>query len=264
MATPTALSIAGSDSSGGAGIEADLKTMSAFGVYGTVAITSITAQNTLGVARALHLGPDLVRAQIDAVMTDIGAAAVKTGMLATRGIVEAVADRVEQHGIERLVVDPVMVATSGARLMEQDTIEVFRRALAPLALVITPNVPEAEALSGIGLSSTQAFEDAARAIADLGVPFVLIKGGHSEGDATDILYTPDGCERISAPRVPVGPLHGTGCTLSAAIASALALGHDVRASVAMAKRYVTRGIESALALGRGSAVVNHFVPPDGN
>lgn len=262
MATPTALTIAGSDSSGGAGIEADLKTMAAFGVYGTAAITSITAQNTLGVTESLHLAPELVAAQIDAVMADIGAGAAKTGMLATTGIVEAVADRIRRHGIDRLVVDPVMVATSGAPLMEAETIEIFRLALAPLALVITPNVPEAEALSGIELVSTEATEDAARAIADLGVPFVLIKGGHLEGTATDTLYDGSGFERLSAPRVPIGPVHGTGCTLSAAIASGLALGHDVRTSVSLAKRYVTRGIESALTLGSGSALVNHFVSPD--
>ncbi len=262
MATPTALSIAGSDSSGGAGIEADLKTMTVFGVYGTAAITSITAQNTLGVTRSLHLPPVLVAAQIDAVVDDIGADAAKTGMLATTGIVEAVADRIGRHGIERLVVDPVMVATSGARLMEEETIEIFRRVLAPLALVITPNVPEAEVLSGIKLVSREATEDAARAIAGIGIPFVLIKGGHFEGGATDTLYDGDGFERLTAPRIPVGPVHGTGCTLSAAIACGLALGRDVRASVLLAKRYVTRGIESALALGSGSALVNHFVPPD--
>lgn len=262
MATPTALTIAGSDSSGGAGIEADLKTMAAFGVYGAAAITSITAQNTLGVTASLHLPAELVAAQIDAVVEDIGAQAAKTGMLATTGIVEAVADRIGRHGIERLVVDPVMVATSGAPLMEDEAVDVFRRALAPLALVITPNVPEAEALSGIELVSVEAVEDAARAIADLGIPFVLIKGGHLEGGATDTLYDGDRFERFTAPRVPVGPVHGTGCTLSAAIASGLALGRDVRASVSSAKRYVTRGIESALTLGRGSALVNHFVIPD--
>jgi hydroxymethylpyrimidine/phosphomethylpyrimidine kinase len=259
---PTALTIAGSDSSGGAGIEADLKTMAAFGVYGAAAITSITAQNTLEVRESLHLPAALVAAQIDAVVEDIGADAAKTGMLATTGIVEAVADRIGRHGIERLVVDPVMVATSGAPLMEPETIEVFRRALAPLALVITPNVPEAEVLSGIELASRESVEDAARAIADLGVPFVLIKGGHFEDGATDTLYDGARFERLSARRVPVGPVHGTGCTLSAAIACGLALGRDVPVAVASAKRYVTRGIESALSLGRGSALVDHSVGPD--
>jgi hydroxymethylpyrimidine/phosphomethylpyrimidine kinase len=260
--TATALTIAGSDSSGGAGIEADLKTMAAFRVFGTAAITSVTAQNTLGVTESLHLAPELVAAQIDAVMDDIGADAAKTGMLATTAIVEAVADRLARHGIERLVVDPVMVATSGAPLMEPATIDVFRRSLAPLALVITPNVPEAEALSGIELASREAVEDAARAIADLGADFVLIKGGHFDGTATDTLYDGESFERLTAPRVPVGPVHGTGCTLSAAIASGLALGRDARASVGAAKRYVTRGIASALELGNGSALVNHFVPVD--
>lgn len=262
MPKPVALTIAGSDSSGGAGIEADLKTMDAFGVYGAAAITSITAQNTVEVRESFHLPPDIVAAQIDAVVEDIGADAAKTGMLATTGIVAAVADGIVRHGIERLVVDPVMVATSGARLMEDETIDVLRRTLAPLALVITPNVPEAEVLSGIELDSRAAVEDAARAIGDLGVPFVLIKGGHFEDDATDTLYDGDGFERLTAPRVPVGPVHGTGCTLSAAIACGLALGRDVPSSVASAKRYVTRAIESALDLGRGSALVDHSAAPD--
>lgn len=262
MATPTALSIAGSDSSGGAGVEADLKTMVAFRVYGTAAITSITAQNTLGVVESFHLPPGLVAAQIDAVMADVGADAAKTGMLATAGIVEAVSDCIERAGIEKLVVDPVMVATSGARLMEEETIAVFRRVLAPLALIITPNLAEAEVLSGIELNSDAAAEDAARAIADLGVPHVLIKGGHREGSATDLLFDGEGFERLTAPRVPVGPVHGTGCTLSAAIAAGLALGRDVRVSVSVAKGYVTRGIRAALTLGSGSALVNHFVPTD--
>jgi hydroxymethylpyrimidine/phosphomethylpyrimidine kinase len=258
----TALTIAGSDSCGGAGIEADLKTMAAFGVYGAVAVTSITAQNTLGVSASRHLSPELVAAQIDAVIEDIGADAVKTGMLATTGIVEAVVDRLSHYRVKRLVVDPVMVATSGAPLMEGETVQVFRRDLAPLALVITPNVPEAEALSGIKLVSEAAVEDAARAIAALGVPFVLIKGGHFEEGATDTLYDGERFEKLSLPRLPVGPVHGTGCTLSAAIASGLALGHDVRRSVSRAKRYVFKGIESALPLGNGSALVNHFVAPD--
>jgi hydroxymethylpyrimidine/phosphomethylpyrimidine kinase len=262
MARPTALTIAGSDSCGGAGIEADLKTMAAFGVYGAAAVTSITAQNTLEVRRSLHLPADLVAAQIDAVVEDIGADAVKTGMLATTGIVEAVADRVGRHGIQRLVVDPVMVATSGAPLMERETIEIFRRALIPMALVITPNAQEAEVLSGIELNSGEAVEDAARAIAAFGVPFVLIKGGHLENGATDTLYDGDRFERLSAARVPVGPVHGTGCTLSAAIACGLALGRDVPSAVAAAKRYVTRGIQSALKLGGGSVLVDHSVAPD--
>lgn len=262
MITRTALTVAGSDSCGGAGIEADLKTMAAFGVHGAAAVTSVTAQNTLGVATSLHLPPQLVAAQIDAVIEDIGADAVKTGMLATTGIVEAVADRIAGHSIGRLVVDPVMVATSGAPLMERETIEIFRRDLAPLALIITPNVPEAEVLSGIKLVSDAAVEDAARAIAALGVPFVLIKGGHLEGGATDTLYDGERFERLSLPRVPVGPVHGTGCTLSAAIVSGLALGHDVRRSVSRAKRYVFKAIESALPLGHGSALVNHLIAPD--
>lgn len=257
MRRPTALTIAGSDSSGGAGVQADLKAMHALGVHGTSALTSITAQNTLGVAASLHLPPSLVAAQIDAVMDDVGADAAKTGMLATNEIIEVVADRVRGRGIEKLVVDPVMVATSGARLIEEGAVETLRDSLLPLALVVTPNIPEANILSESEIVSDATAESAARAIRDLGPPFVLIKGGHLEGDATDLLFDGEDFTRLTARRIGAAKAHGTGCTLSAAIAAGLALGLNERESVARAKEYVTRAIESAFALGKGSSFLDH-------
>jgi hydroxymethylpyrimidine/phosphomethylpyrimidine kinase len=257
----TALTIAGSDSSGGAGIQADLKTMAAFGVYGATALTSVTAQNTLGVRGVVNLPPEFVEAQIDAVMEDVGADAAKTGMLATRGIIEAVADRVRSHAIPNLVVDPVMVATSGASLIEEDAVRAMADAVVPLAYVVTPNLREAEILSGIGIDSDAAVEEAARAIHGLGGRNVLIKGGHLEGAATDVLFDGSIFVRYTVPRVPVGDVHGTGCTLSAAIASALALGLRLPEAVEAAKRYVTRGIATSFGRGKGSALLNHFASP---
>lgn len=259
MRRRVALTVAGSDSSGGAGIEADLKTMSALGVFGTVALTSVTAQNTLGVTESLHLPPGLVVAQIDAVADDLGVDAAKTGMLATSDIIAAVAETVGRRHIRSLVVDPVMIATSGARLMEEDAVEALVRLLLPLALVVTPNVPEAKVLCGIDVSSRASMEDAARAIHSLGPGNVLVKGGHLEGDAIDLLYDGDTCTWLAAPRVFSGKVHGTGCTLSAAVASGLALGLGVPEAVRLAKDFVTRAIASRLEMGGGSALVNHFV-----
>lgn len=258
MRKPVALTIAGSDSSGGAGIEADLKTMSALGVYGTVALTSVTAQNTLGVTDCLHLSPALVAAQIDAVVTDLGVDAAKTGMLATAGIMEAVAERVGRHDLGALVVDPVMVATSGAPLIEDDAVDALRALLLPLARIVTPNIPEAAVLSGLDVSSRESMEEAARAIHALGPAHVLVKGGHLEGEAADVLFDGDSCTWFATERVVTDEVHGTGCTLSAAMASGLALGLGVVDSVRLAKGFVTRGIASRLTMGKGSALVNHF------
>ncbi|MFH1502212.1 MAG: bifunctional hydroxymethylpyrimidine kinase/phosphomethylpyrimidine kinase [Candidatus Eisenbacteria bacterium] len=258
MRKPVGLTIAGSDSSGGAGIEADLKTMCALGVYGTVALTSVTAQNTLGVTDAVHLEPALVAAQIDAVVGDLGVDAAKTGMLATVGIMEAVADRVARYGIGTLVVDPVMVATSGDPLMEADAVEAMRDLVLPLALVATPNMPEASVLSGVTVDSREAMETAARVIQASGPRYVLVKGGHMEGAAADVLFDGNEFTWLESPRIVAGKVHGTGCTLSAAIASELALGRDVAESVRRAKAFVTRGIATRLEMGKGSALVNHF------
>jgi len=261
VASPTALTIAGSDSSGGAGIQADLKTMAAFGVYGATALTSVTAQNTLGVRGVVNLAPEFIAAQIDAVVDDLGVDAAKTGMLATRGIIEAVADRIRARTIPNLVVDPVMVATSGAPLIEKDAVRAMADVVLPLAHVVTPNLREAETLSGIEIVSDAAVEEAARAIQDLGARNVLIKGGHLKGAATDVLFDGVLFVRYTVPRIPVGDVHGTGCTLSAAIASGLALGLALPEAVEAAKRYVTRGIATSLGMGKGSALFNHFASP---
>ncbi len=259
MRVATAMTIAGSDSCGGAGIQADLKTMSAFGVHGTSALTSITAQNTLGVRRSFHLPAELVGEQIDAIMDDMGADAAKTGMLATEEIMEIVGDRIRERGIPNVVVDPVMVATSGARLMDEKATEVFVRELLPLALVITPNVDEAAVLAGFTVETPAAMRDAARAIHDLTGASVLVKGGHMSGDATDVLY--DGVEfrDFTSRRIEGGRIHGTGCTLAAAIASGLARGDALVRAVENAKDFVTRGIKESFDIGRGSALVNHTV-----
>ena len=261
MRAPTALTIAGSDPSGGAGVQADLRTMAAFGVFGTTAITSVTVQNTLRVASAQHLPAPLVAAQIDAVMEDVGADAAKTGMLPTAGVIAAVAERVRAHGIARLVVDPVMVATSGGRLMESEALSSLVRDLLPLAAVVTPNLAETAALSGVAGAGDADLEAAARAIHAMGPRSVLIKGGHAAGDCTDVLFDGSRFERFAAPRLGRGPVHGAGCALSAAIAAGLALGWDLVPAVERAKAFVTKAIASALDLGGGSAIVNTLVRP---
>ena len=263
MTLPTVLTIAGSDSSGGAGIQADLKTMSAFGVFGTTALTAVTAQNTLGVVESLFLSAQLVARQIDAVVEDMGVDAAKTGMLGTAEVVEVVAERIGRHGITNLVVDPVMVATSGASLMEDDALIALRAVLIPRAYIVTPNAPEAEALSGVRVVSLETMEEAARAVHSLGAANVLVKAGHIEGGATDVLFDGESITRFSAERIECGKIHGTGCTLSAAIASGLALGLELTDAIVKAKSFVTRGIAAALDMGTGSALVNHFVKPSG-
>jgi hydroxymethylpyrimidine/phosphomethylpyrimidine kinase len=257
MRRPVGLTIAGSDSSGGAGIEADLKTMTALGVYGAVALTSVTAQNTLGVSRALHIDPDLVAAQIDAVADDLGIDAAKTGMLPTAAIMQAAVDALGRSSIETLVVDPVMVATSGSPLIEPAAVEAMRDLVVPKALVATPNMQEASVLTGLEVDSRASMEEAARAIHELGARNVVVKGGHLKGEASDVLF--DGREMtwLSSPRIAAAKVHGTGCTLSAAIASWLARGEGVMESVRLAKSYVTRAIESRLTMGQGSALLNH-------
>jgi hydroxymethylpyrimidine/phosphomethylpyrimidine kinase len=262
MATSTALTIAGSDSSGGAGIQADLRTMAAFGVFGTTAITSVTVQNTMRVESAQHLPASLVAAQIDAVMQDVGADAAKTGMLPTAEVIEVVADRIRAHRIARLVVDPVMVATSGGRLMEGGALDSLVRHLVPLAAVVTPNLAETAALSGVAGTSEADLERAARVIHAMGPRNVLIKGGHAAGECTDILFDGRRFERFAAPRLGRGPVHGAGCTLSAAIAAGLALGWELVPAVQRAKAFVTTAIASALDLGGGSAIVNTLVRPE--
>lgn len=255
----TALTIAGSDSGGGAGIQADLKTFAAFGVYGTSVLTAVTAQNTLGVTAVQEIDLDVIAAQIDAVMSDIGADAVKTGMLSSAGIIETVADGIARYDVRNLVVDPVMVAASGDRLLREDAVETLASRLLPLALVVTPNIPEAEALAGISITAPEDMRDAARAIAGMGARNVIVKGGHLEGDeSVDLLF--DGTEfaEFSARRIYTQNTHGTGCTFSSAIASGLAAGKSVRDAVADAKCYVTEAIRTSFSVGSGHGPLNHF------
>lgn len=258
---PIALTIAGSDSGGGAGIQADLKTFQAFGVYGTSAITAITAQNTLGV-RAVHPVPlQHVRAQIDAVATDLRPAAVKTGMLATLELVETVAAALREHGLRHYVLDPVMVATSGDRLLDEDAVQALVQDLLPLADVVTPNLHETRILSGVHVTSEEDMRIAGDRILELGASAVLIKGGHLEGEAIDLLMD-GGAEHVwRRTRIDTVHTHGTGCTLSAAIAAGLARGDELSAAVDRAVRYVGRAIETAPGLGGGHGPVNHRADP---
>ena len=254
----TALTIAGSDSGGGAGIQADLKTFAAHGVYGTSAVTAVTAQNTRGVSMFEAVSTQLVTAQIEAVMSDIGAHAAKTGMLPTAAIVEAVAAAVRDLDIPLLVVDPVMIAKSGDRLLDEEAIEALRTELLPRALVVTPNVPEAEVLSGMEIRSDSARREAARRIAALGPAAVLIKGGHlPDGDIRDLLYQDRRFSEYRAERVPGRHTHGTGCTFAAALAAHLALGRTLAEAVPLAQRYVAEAIRRAPGLGQGHGPMQH-------
>ncbi len=253
-----ALTIAGSDSGAGAGIQADLKTFAALGVYGTSALTAITAQNTLGVTKVLELDSEIIAAQIDAVVEDIGAHAVKTGMLGNSAIIEIVVKKIRQHKLKNLVVDPVMVAKGGDRLLRKNAIEVLRSKLVPLAMVVTPNIPEAEALTGLRLNRAADIEEAARQIHALGARSVVIKGGHRNGPATDLFYDGKHFLELRAVRIRSRHTHGTGCTFSAAIAAYLARGEKLEPAVTQAKRYITEAIRRGFAVGSGHSPVHHF------
>jgi hydroxymethylpyrimidine/phosphomethylpyrimidine kinase len=254
-----ALTIAGSDSGGGAGIQADLKTFAALGVYGTSAITAITAQNTIGVTGVVALEADFVTAQIEAVASDIELHAVKTGMLANAAIVEAVAAAILALELPRVVVDPVMVAKSGDTLLDEDAVGAVCRELLPRALVVTPNVPEAEVLSGRRVTSIDEAIAAARTILELGPGAVVMKGGHLPGpEVVDLLVTSRGVERFAGPRIASRHTHGTGCTFASALAAGLA--HDLPLSEAVraAKAYVQGAIEHGIDIGRGHGPLGHF------
>ena len=253
-----ALTIAGSDSGGGAGIQADLKTFAALGVYGTSALTAVTAQNTLGVTGVQELPPDMVALQIDAVASDIGADAVKTGMLANSGIVRVVADKVTEHGLPNLVVDPVMVAKGGDPLLQEEAVDALRTLLVPLALVVTPNLPEASVLVGYEVSTLEQARRAARDIVGMGSRSVVVKGGHLQGDAVDVFYDGKEFREFSSPRVDTTSTHGTGCTFASAIAAGLAKGMGVEEAVGQAKTYVTEAIRRAFPIGSGHGPLNHF------
>jgi hydroxymethylpyrimidine/phosphomethylpyrimidine kinase len=255
----TALTIAGSDSGAGAGIQADLKTFAAHRIFGTSAITAITAQNTLGVTAWEALSADLVTAQIEAVAGDIGVNAVKTGMLANAAIVEAVAAAIEDLELPHVVVDPVMIAKGGDRLLEEDGVEAMRTELLPRAQVITPNVPEAEVLAGMPIRSVEDMRQAGKRILALGPRVVLVKGGHLDGpESIDVACTESGEFELRGPRIPGRNTHGTGCTLSAAIAANLAVGMDPRAALTRAREYLEGAIRHAPDIGRGHGPLNHF------
>jgi hydroxymethylpyrimidine/phosphomethylpyrimidine kinase len=251
------MTIAGSDSGGGAGIQADLKTFQALGVYGASTLTAITAQNTLGVTAVHEIPVDVIAAQIDAVVSDIGVDAAKTGMLSSAEIIGSVSERIRYWHVDRLVVDPVMVAKSGDRLLREDAVQALVNELLPLALVLTPNVPEAEVLVGRSLESDAELRQAAREIVGLGAGCVLMKGGHRQGNATDILFDGREFTEYSSERFETPNTHGTGCTLSAAIAAGLARGLGVQDAVGDAKRYVTEAIRRSMPLGGGHGPVAH-------
>jgi hydroxymethylpyrimidine/phosphomethylpyrimidine kinase len=256
MRLPVALTIAGSDSGGGAGIQADLKTFAALGVHGTSAITAITAQNTLTVTEIHEIPVRTVRAQIDAVVNDIGVQAAKTGMLSSAAIIEAVSAAIKMHGITNLVVDPVMVAKGGARLLHHDAIAALYTYLLPLAAVVTPNIPEAEVLLGRSLVTLDDRRQAARDLVALGPRAAVVKGGHSDTDATDIYWDGQDMVELHGRRVDTKNTHGSGCVFSAAIAAGLAKGQEPLEAVRAAKVFITAAIENSLELGRGHGPVN--------
>jgi hydroxymethylpyrimidine/phosphomethylpyrimidine kinase len=256
---PVALSIAGSDSGGGAGIQADLKTFQAFGVFGTTALTAVTAQNTRGVLGVRVLEPAFVREQIDAVCQDLRPAATKTGMLATVNIIETVADAVSDHALERVVVDPVMVATSGDLLLDPAAVDTLIDRLLPLATLVTPNLPEAELLAGLTITDEEGIRAAARRIIDRGAGAALVKGGHNRsGEVVDLLCDASGSRSWRGPRIETRHTHGTGCTLSAAITARLASGASLEAAVDAAISYTREAIASAPGLGAGHGPLNHW------
>jgi hydroxymethylpyrimidine/phosphomethylpyrimidine kinase len=257
--TPIALTIAGSDPSGGAGIQADLKTFHQFGVYGTTVIAVLTVQNTLRVSAVKSLPVSIVLAQLNAVMEDLPPAAIKTGALGSRENVEAIAERATRFAVP-LVVDPVIMSKHGKPMLDEDAAVVMIQKLLPQAFLVTPNISEAVFLSGIEITTLASIEKAARAIADKGPGAVLIKGGHLENTATDLLFYDRQIHRFDAPKIPTGNTHGTGCTHSAAITALLAKGVGLVDAVAQAKDFVTRAIQTNPHLGRGMGPVNHFAP----
>ena len=257
MKMKTALTIAGSDCSGGAGIQADLKTMTMNGVFAMSAITALTAQNTTGVRAIQEATPEFLRDQIDAVFEDIRPDAVKIGMVSSAELIKIIADRLAYYKAENIVVDPVMVATSGSKLMKTDAVSVLTRELLPLATLVTPNIPEAEVLSEQTVHTKEDMERVAKMIGDTYGCAVLLKGGHSVSDANDLLYVNGNYKWFSGKRINNPNTHGTGCTLSSAIASNLAKGYDLETSIQRAKDYISGALAAMLDLGQGSGPMNH-------
>ena len=253
----TALTIAGSDCSGGAGIQADIKTMTMNGVFGMSAVTALTAQNTTGVTGISEVSPDFLRQQIDMVFQDIRPDAVKIGMVSSAGLIEAIAERLSAYQAENIVVDPVMVATSGSSLIETDAVATMKEKLLPLATLVTPNIPEAEVLSGLTVRNEEDMLAAAKAISESHGCAVLVKGGHSINDANDLLYSQGQARWFYGKRIDNPNTHGTGCTLSSAIASNLAKGFSLEESVRRAKEYISGALQAMLDLGKGRGPMNH-------
>ena len=260
MLIPKALTIAGSDSGGGAGIQADLKTFSAFRVFGMSVITAVTAQNSVGVQGVENLPPAFVARQLRSVLEDFGTDAAKCGMLSTAPIIDAVAAGLRERPVEKLVIDPVMVAKSGDTLLQPDARAALADHILPLALLVTPNLPEAEVLAGMRVAEPEEMEEAARRIHGMGPRYVLIKGGHLKGDATDLLWNGRDFTRFTAPRIESTNTHGTGCTFSAAITAGLARGQALGDAIRSAKAYVTRAIREGFKGGRGVGQLRHFIP----
>ena len=253
----TALTIAGSDSCGGAGIQADIKTMTMNGVYAMSAITALTAQNTTGVTGIMEVTPEFLASQLDAVFTDINPDAIKTGMVASSELIKVIAEKLKSYNAKNIVVDPVMVATSGAKLISDDAIETLKAELLPLADVITPNIPEAEVLSGMTIKNEEDMVNAAKLIYEKFGCSVLCKGGHQINDANDLLYRNGGYVWFKGKRIDNPNTHGTGCTLSSAIASNLAKGEDLDSAVKNAKDYISGALAAMLDLGKGSGPLCH-------
>ena len=256
---PRVMTIAGSDSGAGAGIQADLKTFGALGVFGTCAITTVTAQNTVGVDAALPIPPAMVEAQIDAIMADIGADAVKTGMLPGADIIRCVAQRLEFHAVAAAVIDPVLVNRAGTRLFDDDALEAMRSALFPRATVVTPNTREASLLTGLEINTQDDLKNAAKALVEeLGARNAVVKGGRMEGPATDVLYDGSNFLTFTSERIDTPNNHGTGCTLASAIAAGLARGLALPVAVQQAKDFVTAAMRASFPVGRGHGPLNHF------
>ncbi|MGN7166691.1 bifunctional hydroxymethylpyrimidine kinase/phosphomethylpyrimidine kinase [Paenibacillus cellulositrophicus] len=260
MSIPKALTVAGSDSGGGAGIQADIKTFQELGVFGMSAITAITVQNTLGVQGVYPLPAAAAAEQMNAVGTDLGVDAVKTGMLFSADIIEAVAGRIAAFGWRNVVVDPVMVAKGGARLLQQDAVDALKNKLLPLAAVVTPNIPEAEVLAGMAIRSMEERCEAAYRIAAYGPAMVVIKGGHDESSdkAVDLTFDGESFSTLEGSRIDTRHTHGTGCTFSAAIAAELAKGNPVNEAVRTAREFIQAAIENSLGIGGGSGPTNHW------
>ena len=253
----TALTIAGSDSSGGAGIQADIKTMTLNGVYAMSAVTALTAQNTMGVTGIFEVTPEFLAQQIDAVFVDIPPDAVKIGMVSSSELIKVIAEKLKEYNAQNIVVDPVMVSTAGARLMKEEALEALETELIPLAAVITPNIPEGSILAGVKIQNAEDMIAAAKQIGDKFGCGVLLKGGHSISDADDLLYEKGSCRWFRGKRIDNPNTHGTGCTLSSAIAANLAKGYDLERAVERAKEYISGALEAMLDLGKGSGPMDH-------